>query len=89
MYCLHHRHYNLPIVISSEEFSFALPLKQIREVIQETQIDSDLQEYQFTTIDVVITGQVASMVVQIQKPGSSGYTTWTEFDSLFLMDETD
>jgi hypothetical protein len=83
------RRYNLPVSVDTEEFSFVIPLKQTNEVIQETQIDSDLQEYQFTTIDIPITGQVAEMIVELRPPGTSGYTTWTEFDSLFLMDETD
>ncbi len=83
------RRFILPVSLTTEDFSFVLPLKQTKEVIQETQIDSDLQEFQFSTIDIPITGQVASMVVEIREPGSSGYTTWTEFDSLFLMDETD
>ena len=83
------RRFNLPIVTTTEEFSFVLPLKQIKEVIQETQIDSDLQEYQFSTIDIPITGQVAEMEVTLREPGGASFTTWTEFNSLFLMDETD
>jgi len=83
------RRYNLPVSLTTEDFSFVLPLKQLQEVIQETQIDADLQEYQFTTIDVPITGQVAEMTVKLREPGSSGFTTWTEYNSLFLMDETD
>ena len=83
------RRFNLPVSLATEEFSFVLPLKQITEVTQETQIDSDLQEYQFTTIDIPISGQVAEMEVTIREPGGAGFTTWTEFNSLFLMDETD
>lgn len=83
------RRFNLPISSTTEDFSFVLPLKQLKEVIQETQIDSDLQEYQFTTIDIPITGQVSDLLVEIRPPGSSAFTTWTEFNSLFLMDETD
>jgi hypothetical protein len=83
------RRFNLPVSVTTEGFSFVLPLKQIKEVIQETQIDSDLQEYQFTTIDIPITGQVAELEVRIRKPGSASFTTWTEFNSLFLMGETD
>ena len=83
------RRFNLPVSVTTEDFSFVLPLKQIKEVIQETQIDSDLQEYQFTTIDIPITGQVAELEVRIREPGGASFTTWTEFNSLFLMDETD
>jgi len=83
------RRFNLPVSLTTEDFSFVLPLKQLSELIQETQIDSDLQEYQFSTIDVPIIGQVAEMEVTLRDPGSSGFTTWTEFSSLFLMDETD
>jgi len=83
------RRFNLPVSEAPTNFSFVLPLKQIKEVIQETQIDSDLQEYQFTTIDIPITGQVAELEVRIREPGGASFTTWTEFNSLFLMDETD
>ena len=83
------RRYILPVSTTTSDFSFVIPLKQLQEVVQETQIDSDLQQYQFTTVDIPISGQVASMLVQIREPGSSGYTTWTEFSSLFLMDDTD
>jgi hypothetical protein len=83
------RQYNLPVIITDEDFSFVIPLKQIEEVVQETQIDADLQEYQFTTVDIPISGQVSSLEVVITEPGSASSTTWTEFSSLFLMDETD
>ena len=81
--------YNLPIDIDSEGFSFILPLEQSNTQEQEFQIDSDIREFQFVTINVPITGEVASLEVQIQNPGSSSLTTWTEFNSLFLMTETD
>ncbi len=81
--------YNLPIDIDSDEFSFILPLRQSNTQNQEFQIDSDIREYQFVTLNVPITGEVASLKVEIQNPGSSSKTTWTEFNSLFLMTETD
>ena len=81
--------YNLPVSLSTEEFSFVLPLRQIKIVEDEFQIDSDTQQFQFVTLDVPITGEVSSLTVQIQEPGSSGTTTWTEFNSLFLMSNTD
>jgi len=79
----------LPVNETTEDFSFVLPLLQVKEVVQEYQIDSDIQEYQFITLDVLVDGEVASLEVQIKPPGSAGYTTWTEFASLFLMSGTD
>lgn len=83
------KRYNLPYTISNGAFNFVLPLTQVKEVVQEFQIDSDTQEFQFVTLDVPIDGEVAALQVEIQAPGSAGYTTWTEFDSLFLMSSTD
>ena len=79
----------LPVNETTEDFSFVLPLFQVKEVVQEYQIDSDIQEYQFITLDVLVDGEVASLEVQIKPPGSAGYTIWTEFASLFLMSGTD
>jgi hypothetical protein len=83
------KRYNLPYSISNGAFNFVLPLTQVKEVVQEFQIDSDTQEFQFVTLDVPISGEVAALQVEIQSPGSAGYTMWTEFDSLFLMGATD
>jgi len=83
------KRFNLPVDLTTTDFSFVLPLKQIKVVEQEFQIDTDVQQYQFITLDVPIDGEVSSLVVKIQEPGSSGTTTWTEFDSLFLMTSTD
>lgn len=83
------KRYTLPYDVDSGVSSFILPLRQFKETIQEYQIDSDTQEFQFVTLDVPITGELASIQVEIQDPGSSGYVTWTEFDSLFLMSSTD
>ncbi len=83
------KRFTLPYDINSGVLSFVLPLRQIKETIQEFQIDSDTQEFQFVTLDVPITGEVASLDVKIQEPGSSAYTQWTEFNSLFLMSATD
>jgi len=79
----------LPVDISTESFSFVLPVTQTKVVEQEFQIDSDIQQFQFITLDVPIVGEVASLKVEIQEPGSSGTTLWTEFASLFLMDAAD
>lgn len=83
------KRFTLPYDINNNILSFVLPLRQVKETIQEFQIDSDTQEFQFVTLDVPITGEVASLDVKIQEPGSSAYTQWTEFDSLFLMSSTD
>jgi hypothetical protein len=83
------KRYNLPVSLDTESFSFVLPLRQVKIVEQEFQIDSDIQSYQFVTLDVPVDGEVAELTVEIQDPGSAGTTTWTEFDSLFLMDPLD
>lgn len=83
------KRYTLPYDITDDTLSFVLPLRQFKEVAQEFQIDSDTQEYQFVTIDVPLDGELSSLTVQVQEPGSVGYTTWTEFNSLFLMSSTD
>jgi len=81
--------FNLPVSISLEEFSFVLPIRQLQEVNQEFQIDSDILSFQFITLDVPINGQVSGLEVQIKEPGSAGYSIWSEFESLFLMSDTD
>jgi len=81
------RVYDWPVVINSGELLFSLPMRQQKTDEQEFQLDEDLQTYQFTEINVAITGQVASVTVEIQE--GSGYTTYTEYRSLFLMDSND
>ena len=81
--------FNLPVSITSENFSFVLPVRQVEEIQQEFQIDSDTLPFQFVTLDVPISGQVAGLEVEIKEPGSAGYSIWSEFESLFLMDDTD
>jgi len=80
---------NLPVSLTTEDFSFVLPVRQVEEIVQEFQIDGDIQSYQFVTLDVPISGQVAGLIVELKPPGSAGFTLWTEFQSLFLMDQTD
>lgn len=80
--------YYLPVNITSSNFSFVLPLKQYKESIQEFQIDSDLAQYQFVTLDVPIDGKVSSMTVEIQEPNSASWTTWTSYSSLYLLTST-
>ena len=83
------KRFNLPVDITTDSFSFVLPLTQTKIVEQEFQIDTDVQQFQFITLDVPVTGEVAELQVNIQDPGSSGTTEWTEYDSIFLLDETD
>jgi len=81
----------LPVSIDpgGESFSFVMPARQLKLVVQEFQIDGDTQQYQFVVLDVPLGGQVAGLAVQIQNPGDAGFTLWTEFSSLFLMDPSD
>jgi hypothetical protein len=81
--------YNLYVNKTVDSFQFTLPLTQVVNTEQEFQIDSDTQQYQFVNIDVPISGEVASLVVKIREPGSAGYTIWNEYQSLFLMSNTD
>ncbi len=83
------KRFNLPVDITTDSFSFVLPVTQTKIVEQEFQIDTDVQQFQFITLDVPVTGEVAELQVNIQDPGSSGTTEWTEYDSIFLLDETD
>jgi len=82
--------YNIPYTSTTDDaFQFILPVRQYKENIQEFQIPDDLQTYQFTTIDVPLTGKVSSMVVQVREADSSTWNTYTEFNSLYLMTSTD
>ena len=46
------KRYILPVNVGTSGFNFVLPLRQIKTVEQEFQIDSDLQSFQFSTLDV-------------------------------------
>lgn len=85
--------YNLPSVVdttsSEPQFRFILPVRQYENNIQEFQIDEDLQPYQFTNIDVPISGKVSTMSVEVRDPGGTSYQTYTEFNSTYLMSSTD
>lgn len=83
------RTYNLPVEIGGSDFSFILPVRQFSEDIQEFQIDGDLQTFQFFSLDVDFDGQISSVVVEVQEADSASWTTYTEYNSLFLMDEND
>jgi len=81
----------IPVSIDIENynFSFIITVSQYVYSQQEFQIDSDLLTYQFTTVDIPITGQIASLTIELQDPNGSGWTTYNEFNSLYLMSATD
>lgn len=88
------RVYNIPVTIDSTSadkpfFSFVLPVRQYKETEQEFQIDDDIKDYQFITLDVPISGQVSTMEVRVRAPGSSTWNTYTEFNTLYLMTSED
>ena len=71
------------------QFSFILPVRQSITEIQESQIDGDLQIYQFTSIDIPITGKISSLLIELREPNSSVWEIYTAFNSLYLMDNTE
>ena len=83
------RIYDLPTTIdttgSSPQFRFILPVRQYETITQEFQIDEDLQPYQFTYIDVPLSGKVSVMSVRVRDPGGSSYRIYEEFNSTYLM----
>lgn len=84
--------YNLPVFIDSttlNQFQFVLPVRQIKNISQEFQIDDDLQSYQFTNIDVPLNGKVSTMTVNLRDPNGSSWRSYTEFNSTYLMDSDD
>ncbi len=85
--------YNLPVNIdttsSDPSFTFILPVRQYKEVEQEFQIDSDIELYQFITIDVPLDGKLSSLEVQVRDPDSTSWRLYTEFNSIYLMSATD
>jgi hypothetical protein len=90
------RIYNLPVSIDTTsdepEFSFVIPVRQKQVTTQETQLDANLQEYQFTDISVNFIGKFSSIEVWVKEPGSDPSDTgeqYTEFSSLYLMSSTD
>jgi len=77
--------YNLPVTVESSQFRFVLPARQLKTTIQEFQVDPDLNTYQFYTLDVTIDGSVSSLIVKTLNPEQ----LFTEFNSLYLMDQND
>jgi len=84
--------YNLPVSIDTTadmDFQFILPVRQFEKSQQEFQVDSDIQEYQFVTVDVPISGKVAEVEVEVREPNGSSWRTYEQFDSVYLMDPND
>ncbi len=72
----------------TSDVNFILPLRQYKEIIQEFQIDADLEQYQFVTKDIPIADKVSSMTIEFREPNDSSWTTWTEYSSLYLLNES-
>ncbi len=90
------RLYNLPISIDTTsdepEFSFIIPVRQKQVNTQESQLDANLQDYQFSDVSVSFTGKYSSIELWVKEPGSDPSDTgeqYTEFSSLYLMSSTD
>ena len=88
--------FNMPYSLSTDDqginyFSVVLPFKQFEVDVQEFQVPEDLQTYQFFDFDVTFTDiakKISDVIVEVRPSGSSGFETYTEYSSLFLMDET-
>jgi hypothetical protein len=65
------KRYYLPTSINNGNLYFVLSLRQYKQDEQEFQIDSDLSEYQFYTLDMTIDGKVSEMNVQIKNPDTA------------------
>ncbi len=83
------RVFDLPVIVDSNNnlFSFQLVMEQVVEEIQEFQIESDLQTYQFYTLEVPFTGKLADAVVEVKDPIEPGYELYEQVPSLYVMDE--
>ena len=83
--------YNLPVNIdsTSSEFSILIPARQYNITNQEFQISGDLEAYQFPELQISVSGQLSSMTIEVIPPGSSSPTTYTEYESLYLMGPSD
>lgn len=79
--------FDIPHISDNEKFSFALNVRQLTNDIQEFQVASDLQVYQFYNIDVNFNNKLANVIINIREPNQTGYDLYTEYSSLYLMDE--
>ncbi len=80
--------FNMPVTIRNGIAYFVLPFRQYVTDVQEFQISEDIQVYQFISLEVEISGEIADITVEVQEPGQAGFTTYTEVASLFLMEST-
>ena len=83
--------YSLSSVIDDTvpNFSFVLPVRQYKYYTQEFQINSDIKTYEFTTIDIPISGQLSNLAISVINPETASSTVYTEFTSLYLMGQED
>ena len=79
--------FNIPVVIEDDTFSFVLDFRQLSLDIQEFQIPADLQLYQFYSTAVPFDAKLAEVLVEVREPNQTGWDLYTEFASLYLMDE--
>lgn len=86
------RIYNIPSVLTTIDgvpsFQFVLPIRQYKISRQEFQIESDLELYQFTEIEVPFTKKLSSLTVYVRDPSDSIDSTgelYTEATSVYLM----
>jgi len=83
---------NIPYIIdttANNNFMFVLPVRQYETVTQQFQIDEDLQTFQFSYVDVPLTGKVSTMTVSVTDPDGIASTLYTEYNSLYLMSADD
>lgn len=80
--------FNMPVTIRNQTAYFVLPFLQYFTDVQEFQISEDLQVYQFISLEVEVSGEIADITVEVKEPGQAGYTTYSEVASLFLMEST-
>lgn len=80
--------YSLPVETDASNFYFLLPMQNYEQEVQEFQIASDLQLYQFTSVEPSFDGQLSSVTVEVQPPNSSSRETYTAVNSLFLMEQS-
>ncbi len=84
----------IPIEIDTvnQVFYVSLPTRQYKQSIQEFQIDSDLQIYQFTQIKMPLSGKISDIKIYVRDPNAninSSGLLYTRFQSLYLMSSSD
>ena len=79
---------NIPVIVEGDVFSFVLNFRQLTPDVQEFQIPSDLQLYQFYSTEVPFSEKLADILVEVREPGQTGWDVYTSYASLYLMSET-